>query len=187
VAGVGGEQHEIKGYGTVRMDVQTKFGIKTIDLKDMAYIPTFKSKIIAHNRIKEDGGGFPDFAGKECCVFGNGLSVDLHPHNGLVYWVGQINRKHDSYIEVANQQNSQNWTTHVIEYANTETLMKLLEDDDVKTSYQKQTVVRTKLAKLGTYIAICPDRDNFLRLHTILGHPSHQKCVQWINDNHTKE
>ena len=187
VSGVGGEQHEIKGYGTLRMDVKTKIGIKTIELKEIAYIPTFRSKIIAHNRIKEDGGGFSDFAGQECCVFGNGVRVDLHPHKGLVYWVGRINRGHHSRIEVANAPNNTVWTTHVIDNADTQTLMNLLEDTDVKTSYQKQTVVRTKLAKLGTYIAICPDRDNFLRLHALLGHPSHQKCVQWINDNYTKD
>ena len=183
VKGAGGEQHRIHGYGTIQLRVNTTTGQQVVHLRNMAYVPSFKQNLIGHRQLNNEGAFFGDSKTEHFVRLGSGLKVDFMRRQGLNWWVGKIVKQ--PYTEDCGTANSDSWRSYVVHNATAQQLFQELQQPGVKGVYQKETILRTQLAKLGVYSSSCPDRDAFLQLHSHLGHPSHAVAVKWLNNNMT--
>jgi hypothetical protein len=183
VTGAGGEQHRIHGYGTIQLQVQTTTGKHVIHFRNMAYVPSFKQNLVGHRQLNAEGAFFGDSQDEHYAQLGSGLHYDFVRKQGLNWWVGKIVKQ--PYTEDHGSIHSEAWRSYVAINATPKQLLDELQRPGIKGVYQKETIIRTQLAKLGVYSTSCPDRDAFLHLHAHLGHPSHAVVVKWLYDNMT--
>ena len=183
----GGKRHKILGYGDIGINVKNKrTGSSTVTLRKMLYIPTFKSKLVGHNQLLREGAGFHDVPAfgsqpaRSFWQFPGGESVDLRKRHGLNYWVGTINKTPTKADMTQDFEANITTTEHI------GILKALLQDQNVKGRPQKESLIRCRIAELGEYEPKSdPQKDNLLKLHAKLGHPSPELTARYINENYT--
>lgn len=183
----GGKRHLIYGHGNICINVDDKFtGTTTVTLHRMTYIPTFKSKLVGHNQLLREGANFHDLAARgtqpatSFWVFPDGKKITLRKRHGLNYWVGTINRK------AVQPDYTKELEVNVNTADSIGMLRFLLHDTNIAGRPQKESLIRCRIAELGEYEPKSdPQKDNLVKLHARLGHPSPELTARYINENYT--
>lgn len=173
----------IKGFGTVQVNVATSTGLQTIRLRKIAYLPSYKVKLLSHIQLLKEGCSFVDTRKGAYIQLENGTQIPLFKEHGLNKLIGAIDRQVFRDSLNPEKGDADSFDAH---YQDVTRLKHQLCDEDVKSSVQKKTIIRLQLAKLGTYCASQPQTDKLLRLHVKLGHPSPRKLQEYIHQNYTK-
>ena len=183
-----GSAHEILGYGDIQLMVGTSKGNRTVMLRNIAFVPTFKTRLIAHNQLLKEGSTFiskPDSVDRKAEAswhFKNGTVVPLIKKAGLNFWHGTISNRHADDHRVTPE-----WQANIGHTDSISDLKQILKDKDVVGSRQKEAIVRCKIAELGEYVSTDPKHDKLLQLHRKLGHPSPKLTAKFINANYSRD
>lgn len=97
----------IKGFGTVQVNVATSTGLQTIRLRKIAYLPSYKVKLLSHIQLLKEGCSFVDTRKGAYIQLENGTQIPLFKEHGLNKLIGAIDRQ--VFRDSLNPENSNIW------------------------------------------------------------------------------